>query len=187
MSKNLKVKKVDVLNFLDKVEHKAIESIKREYQEKINAVKQSNISEYGIDKKAEDIQKLLNYTSDILDEIIEITNNSEGKMYYNVENYNNPYRSIKNLLGRDFYNNIINFITHQNIEGLKLQQKADENLVYSEYQKVKAICKEFPNGTKAYQYLKELGFDVSSIPTNQNNALVTVVNKDLLFVCGENK
>ena len=107
-----------------------------------------------------------------------------GSISYKKHNTYSSY--IPQDIRRAFINDRTTIKTPQ-IEKLNYEKIKKKELVNSNYRNVLAMVDSL-SPKKAIEYLKELGFDTSSLeePAKQELAVINV-DKRYLFVCGDNK
>lgn len=176
----MKVYKKDVYNFLDLVESKAITSVKKRFAEQIAESKKQRYQVI-----AESKGRLITQLESILDELHVVEESGAGNQLKNYGYFSYGIRDLADAI-RNFNNSNYKDIYDNEYER-QLMSERDQLIqeVTKEYASLKAYCKE--NKAKdSYNMLKDLGFDVSSIPTSDHQ-IVVKADKSKLFVCGDNK
>lgn len=178
------MKKRDLLDFIDKVEIKAIRSVEKRWDKVIKEKKDQLLSKYK-----DSIQMYQNTFSNLSANIRNILcdmkdDNEVGYVggYYGIES------TLSNLEGNKLFLRIAEKCTFIG-EVQKLYDLRNKEIeeVKANYLKVKAVSQNMRETKKIAEYLKELGFDISSVEDEQVTALVADIDKSKLFVCGENK
>lgn len=178
----MKVLKKDLREFVDRVEGKAINSVRTKYDKVIAQSKLNRTNEQleKIDKFKDSLIKIQSEMQELLDSGVF---NTWGKLYYANRDCRDSIKYLKTFTPDEIANNGLE-------DSIEKERNEKIQEVRNEYAKVKGfIGANTP--IKGYNYLKELGFDVSSIPVYENGqtstALVTQIDTSKLFVCGENK
>ncbi|AAK79163.1 hypothetical protein BJV85_002807 [Clostridium acetobutylicum] len=182
------IKKRECLEFIDKVEKKAINSVEERYLKKIKNEKIKILKETGYMKRLKKIQKNFNLIFDEFNNLaLEMNENKAvdygtGR-YYNFE-YEGSHFTSEGIVRRT----IENCSFHGgSVELIENEEKKEIEAVKDNYDKVRIVVKRNPNGVKAAEYLKGLGFDITSLEKDESRALTIKIDKTKLFVCGENK
>lgn len=173
--------KKDLLEFIERVEHKAIKSIGVRFDKEIEIKKEEEVLskyEYKIDL----LQDTFNRFSTNLTNLL--TDMKEDKEV----GYNGSY-AISN--GQDYLKNIKFKIKNScsfqgEVQKLKDQMDKEIKEVKDNYHKVYMVSKSMSSSKKIAEYLEGLGFDLSSLKEDEIKALVADIDKSKLFVCGEN-
>ena len=175
------MRKIDLLEFIERVKHKAVVSVQAKWNSQIAAKKAEYIVKY--DEKINMYQSSFNNFSNNLTNLLtdmkedtEVGYNGSSDIRYGLDYLKDIKSSI--VSNCDFQGEV------QKLKNLKSKEveevKANYNTVYT-------VCKEMSSATRIAEYLEELGFDVSSIRDKNMTALVAQVDKSKLFVCGDNK
>lgn len=175
------MRKIDLLEFIERVNHKAVVSVQVKWNSQIEAKKAEYIAKY--DEKINMYQSSFNNFSNNLTNLL--TDMKEDKeVGYNgsvdIRNGLSYLRGIKSSIvsNCDFQGEV------QKLKNLKLKEIEE---VKTNYNTVYTVCKGMSSANRIAEYLEELGFDVSSIRDKNMTALVAQVDKSKLFVCGDNK
>ncbi len=176
--------KKDYLNFIERVEQKAIESVTKRYNKEIKAAKEEALSKY-----AEKIKKYQAEYNNLSKNIRELLSELGADREVGYKNY---YGSIESFLSNLEGNTISSRIINNSSFSGKVQKIVDERdkeikAVESNYTKVYMVSKSLANAKKIDEYLVGLGFDTSSIKEDEMQYLSTDIDKSKLFVCGERK
>lgn len=73
------------------------------------------------------------------------------------------------------------------VQKLKDAKNKEIKEVKANYHKVRVVSKSMSSAKKIAEYLKGLGFDLSSLEEDEMKSLVADIDKSKLFVCGERK
>lgn len=182
------IKKRACLEFVYKVENKAIQSVRDKYNKKIEEEKRRILDEGGYLKKLRKVQKDFNKLFDEFSNLaLEMKDNKE--VNYSIGNYDtfehetNCFTS-KQLIEKTIYK--CDF-SGGSVELIRNNRDKEIAAVKDNYNKVRIVCERKSNGAQAAEYLKGLGFDISSLEKDESKALSVKIDKSKLFVCGENK
>lgn len=177
----MKIYKKDLNEFIEKVEEKAVNSIFEKHSKIIKDSKDKRFLVY--ENEIKDIENLLLKAHKKALLISENQNNWTAG-YYCEKHIRESITYCKNVTSKDMKDTELE--DYQVIE-----RKKEISATRTEYLKVKSYIK---NNTpkKGYEYLKEIGFDVASIPVYDNNgsnctAVIVKVDTNKLFVCGDNE
>lgn len=173
--------KKDLLEFIERVERKAIKSVEDRFNEEIEAKKEEALSKY--EEKINMYQDTFNRFSTNLTNLL-TDMNEDLEVAYSGNYY------IKD--GLKYLSNIKNRISSScNFQGevqkLKDKKKKEVEEVQANYKKVYIVAKSMSSSKKIAEYLEGLGFDLSSLKEDEIKALVADIDKSKLFVCGERK
>ncbi|MBS4958176.1 MAG: hypothetical protein KHZ99_14165 [Clostridium sp.] len=172
--------KKDLLEFIERVEKKAIKSVEDRFNKEIENKKDEVLSKY--EEKINMYQDTFNRFSANLTNLL-----TDMKEDLEVAYSGNYY--IKD--GLRYFSNIKNRISSScNYQGevQKLKDKKNKEVeeVQANYKKVYIVAKSMSSAKKIAEYLEGLGFDLSSLKEDEMKALVADIDKSKLFVCGEN-
>lgn len=137
-----------------------------------NKLYEQKLDEYDVDLKAlhESAEKTLN----LLYPVIECT----GTMTWHMQTYT---RELKDLMEDKFKDEVLMSIDDSELDKMIQERDALRNDIKVEYAKLNAIVKGKSTGVKGYEYLKEMGFDVSKVDiVDEYQMEVLDVNKSLL-------
>lgn len=175
------MRKPDLLEFIERVKHKAVKSVEEKYDTEIKAAKDKAISKYT--EKIAIYQDSFNRFSTNLTNLL-------TDMKEDVEvAYNNSYDLTTGL---NYLENIKESIASScsfkgKVQKIKDAKTKEIEEVKKNYDTVYAVCKSMGSANRIAEYLEELGFDISSVKDKNMTALVAQVDKSKLFVCGDNK
>jgi hypothetical protein len=173
--------KKDLLEFIERVEAKAVKSVNERFDKKISAKEIEVLSKY--EDKINLLQDTFNRFSVNLSNLMADMREDKEVAFHGSWKINNGKEYLSYLKGE---------ITSKcDFEGQvkKIENDRDKeiNEVKANYHKVYTVAKNMSNAKKIADYLKELGFDISSIENKEATSLVADIDKSKLFVCGENK
>ena len=171
-----KIYKQALYDFLEMREREVIKEKITPLDEKIDELKEKlyerKLNEHGVDLKA--LHKSAKMTLNLLDSVIE----SVGAMTWDLQTYT---RELKDLMEDDFKHEVLRNINDGELDKLIQDRERLRNDIKVEYAKLNAIVKSKSNGVKGYEYLKDMGFDVSKVSiVDEYQMEVLNVNKDLL-------
>lgn len=175
---SMKVYKKDIYSFLERVEAKAIASVRKKYQEHINDSKRLRSKDFTNRKNQITLKLEL-----ALVELEELWDNNTELQFINYSDFitgNRELTTAIRYLNKSGCDDIKPNLYEQQLIKEREQLLSD---VMKEYARLNAYCKE-NKAIDSYNMLVELGFDVSSIPTSDHQ-VVAKVDKSKLFVCGE--
>lgn len=172
--------KRDLLDFIERVQHKAVRSVEDRFEKEIEKKKSEVLSKY--EDNINLLQNTFNRFSTNLTNLL--TDMKEDKEVA----YSGNWRisdSLKYL--NDMKTRISSscFFEGQ-VQKLKDQRDKEIEAVKANYHKVYVVSKSMPSAKKIAEYLEGLGFDLSSLKEDEMKALVADIDKSKLFVCGEN-
>lgn len=173
--------KKDLLEFIERVERKAIRSVEDRFNKEIEDKKNEVLAKY--EEKISMYQDTFNRFSTNLTNLL-TDMNEDLEVAYSGNYY------IKD--GLQYLSNIKNRISSScNFQGevqkLKDKKKKEVEEVQANYKKVYIVAKSMSSSKKIAEYLEGLGFDLSSLKEDEMKALVADIDKSKLFVCGERK
>lgn len=172
--------KKDLLDFINRVEEKAIRSVTDKYGKLIEEEKSKVIKPY--EDKIDKLQFTFNMFSQNLTMLL--TDLKEDKEIAYCGSYD-IRRGQSYLI--DIKTKIATTSAYQGkVEKLKNEMADEVNLVRANYKKVFVVSKNMTSAKKIAEYLEGLGFDISSLKEDEITALVAEIDKTKLFVCGEN-
>lgn len=176
----MKVYKKDIYNFLEKVEAKAVASVHKDYQKRIDESKRERSKEFMVKKN-----QITAHLESALAKLEELAIIHHDIHFVSYSDYVSGQRNLMNAirsLNKSSHTDIV-----PNPDEKQLIVERDQLLadVQKEYAKLNAYCKE-NKAIDSYNMLIELGFDVSSIPTSDRQ-IIAKADKSKLFVCGERK
>lgn len=178
--------RAQIRNWIEAVECKAVKSLKDKFELKKSELEEAVRAEIGLRSLIDEI-KMLNDKILILEEEIFATYASDGRINYDRKYYGSFFKGCVSSKEIESRLGVSCRIESQQL--LTLEKKYDEEvrLVKENYATVRAKAWSL-SPKKAIEYLKELGFDTSSLDTESKQELAVVnVDKRYLFVCGDNK
>ncbi len=179
--------KSQIKNWVLSVKRKALDSVREEHEKKVKQIKLNLLDTHGISGKLSEMQVYSDKLTNLMDELQLICDESKEVSVSSYYSY-----GLKDLINKmsDVKKLFIKYSSKFNSSKLVQEDKRyDEKkwLVESNYENVLATV-NILSPKKALEYLKGLGFDISSLeePVKQELAVINV-DKRYLFVCGDNK
>ncbi|GAA0763754.1 hypothetical protein [Clostridium sartagoforme] len=172
--------KKDLLEFIERVEQKAITSVEKRFSKEIEAKKKEALTKY--EDKLDMLQDTFNRFSTNLTNLLTDMKEDMQVCYNGDWKIRDGLNYLKYIKGR-----VEEGCSFQGeVQKLKDQRNKEIEEVKVNYKKVYIVSKNMSNAKKIAGYLEGLGFDLSSIKEDEMNALVADIDKSKLFVCGEN-
>lgn len=173
--------KKDLLEFIDRVERKAISSVEARFNKEIEEKKSEILSKY---------EEKINMYQDSLNRVVTNITNLLADMKEDIEvAYEGNYyldQSFKRISRLKI--NIVDSCTFKGeIQKIIDRRNKEVEEVKANYHKVYVVSKNMSSAKKIAEYLEGLGFDLSSLKEDEMKALVADIDKSKLFVCGERK
>lgn len=171
-----KIYKQALYDFLEMREREVIKEkitpLNKEINEFRDKLYEQKLEEHGVNLKA--LHKSAEKTLNLLDSVVE----SVGVMTWGMQTY---ARELKGLMQDDFKSEVLSNIDDSELDKMIQERDALRNDIKVEYAKLNAIVKSKSTGVKGYEYLKEMGFDVSKVDiVDEYQMEVLDVNKSLL-------
>ena len=181
------MKKKDLMSFIDHVERKAVSSVKEKFYKLIEIEKKTIMESTGYAARIAKVQKKIN---DLHTEATALTiDMNEDKTVNYQESYSLAYR-LNEFSGKNrFYDRVCLNAGYDggSVELIKNEREKEILAVRENYNKVRVVSDSYTSANKIAEYLKALGFDLSTIENKESAALTVKIDKSKLFVCGENK
>lgn len=181
MQRGMKMYKRDLVNFIEKVEQKAVASVQKRYDAVIQEKKDEVFSKYKTDIAR--IQKKINAaTTELIGlqtemtEDVEVAYSSNWHIRYGINYLTGIEEEIYKTCS---FNGEVQKIVAENQKEIQA--------VKDNYFKVRMTVNKMSSAKKIAEYLTDLGFDLSSLEEVEETSLVAEIDKSKLFVCGENK
>ena len=173
----MKLLKRDIKIFIEKVENKAVKSIRKKFDLIVFEYLEANYGEIVGDIKfyAPQLENIINSLAPLIEKADGYSPSTKVIHYLN-----NTLYQLNSVSVSDFKNE------DDNIKKLRVMMGEEVEQVKQEYEKIYHYLK-VNSAKETYNYLIQLGFDVSSIPTGNNVPTITNIDKSKLFVCGDNK
>lgn len=174
-----RVYKADIRQFIESVKLKAISSVNKQYDVRINTLKEERSRSF-MATKGHAVKTL----GDILDDLNQVSQNN-GLEWGTYSAYKSAIHHIECAM-RNLNNASVLSLNNNDIEQAlrdECTQRIEE--VRAEYNKLSAFCDTY-TAKETYNMLKDLGFDVSSLERTKNTPAVQA-DKSKLFICGDNK
>lgn len=178
--------KKEVTNWVYRVRDKAFRSLQDAYEKAVKEEEDRIFKESGLPEIIQEMDKLLLEVNRKNNEMSKILKNS-GYMsyteaaYYGLTYYLNKIDNIEHVV-----RNHIDFESRK-LTQLKNRYEDDKRNVEANYAAVLAELKLKSNVKRCMEYLKELGFDVSSLEKLEHTEVAVQLDRRYLFVCGDNK
>ncbi|MEW9991956.1 hypothetical protein [Clostridium butyricum] len=172
--------KKELLSFIERVEHKAITSVEKKWNKKIEEKKDEVLSKYK--DKLDMYQGIFNnFSKNLTDLLTDMKEDQEVA-------YNCYYRIHDSLSYLSKMEKLIRDNCSFNGAVIKLRQEKDKEVeeVRFNYRKVYIVSQGMSSAKKIAEYLECLGFDLSTLKEDEMKYLSTDIDKSKLFVCGEN-
>lgn len=172
--------KKDLLEFIERVEQKAINSVEKRFRVEIELKKKEVLNKY--ENKIDFLQDTFNRFSTNLTNLLSDMKEDTQVSYDGDWKIRDGLRYLECIKNR-----IVEGCSFQG-EVQKLRNQCDKEVqeVKANYHKVYIVSKNMSNAKKIAEYLEGLGFDLSSLKEDEMKALVADIDKSKLFVCGEN-
>lgn len=173
--------KKDLLEFIERVEHKAVKSVEDRWNKKIEEAKEKAMSKYA--EKIEMYQGVFNNFSTNLTNLLTDMKEDQETVYSVYWRINDGLNYLSTL------QQTIKSNCKFNGKVMKLEQAKKKEIeeVKFNYKKVEIVAKGMSSSKKISEYLEGLGFDLSTLKEDEMKYLSTDIGKTKLFVCGENK
>jgi len=181
------MRKKQLMTFIDQVENKAVLSVKEKFNLEIEKQKLEVLNNKGYTNRITKLQRKVN---DLYTEAQALYLDMKEDIEVRYENYYNTatelysYSGKKEILERDLKNCKFN---GGSIELVRNNRELEIKAVKDNYNKVRVISDSYTSANKIAEYLKALGFDLSTIEGKENAALTVKIDTSKLFVCGDNK
>lgn len=177
----MRMNKKDLLEFIERVEKKAIKSVEDRFNKEIENKKDEVLSKY---------EEKINMYQDTFNRFSANLTNLLTDMKEDLEvAYSGNYGIREGLLYLSNIKKQISLSCNFKGEVQKLKNRKDKEIeeVKDNYHKVYIGAKSMSSSNKIAEYLEGLGFDLSSLKEDEMKALVADIDKSKLFVCGERK
>lgn len=173
--------KKDLLEFIERVEARAVKSVNERFNKEISEKEKEVLSKY--EDKIDLYQDTFNRFSANLSNVMADMKEDKEVAFHGNYSISTGRRYLSNIKEE-----IINDCDFQG-KVQKIRNARDKEIaeVKANYHKVYTVAKSMSSAKKIAEYLKELGFDISSIENEEVTDLVADIDKSKLFVCGENK
>jgi len=184
------MKKKELMDFINLVEHKAVRSVTERHDKIINKAKEELFVKGGYNERIARIQKQVN---SLHTELQELVLNLNDNIEINYKKYNNYdlLHGINDHIGKLTIK--VYTVSHSNFDGgqIPLLVKAKDleiEGVKENYQKVRWVSNSKTSAKEIAEYLEVVGFDISSVKKGDDCVALSVeLDKSKLFVCGDNK
>lgn len=179
----MNITKATIKHFIEAVEGKALKSIADKYQSEVDEEKNRILESSGIEGQLKAMQRKLAEVEKMNNDLIKLTSDTEE-----ILTTHNGWNSIGNKINIDLkyaFHNQYKY-SSKKLTLLEKDYLEKKDNVKNEYAKVMASIQRMSSVNKMINYLKDIGFDVTSIQKEQT-AITTNVDTKYLFVCGDNK
>lgn len=175
--------KKDVSTYVERMQDIAEKKVKEEYDAACSAEKNRILDESGIREPIKKMQRLVNQLvkenrelNEILKNASELTNHK-----YSCDGITRKLSDIENVEKA-----ALKYLEYESTELVRLKKTYEDTIrkVRANYTAVMAEVKNKTNAKRAVEYLKELGFDVSTLEQMQNTEIMVQLDKRYLFVGG---
>jgi hypothetical protein len=183
------IKKRKLMEFIDAVEKKAVGSVEKRYQKVIDEEQSRILNDGGYTNKIEELQDIINSLLSKHRELISDMHDNKIVHYTGIGCWDTLDYEIRGFDGKGYIKKVLDKCMFDGGSVEKIRNKRDKEIqaVKDNYNKVRIICDRKANGSQIAEYLKGLGFDISSLEKDESKALTVEIDKSKLFVCGENK
>lgn len=182
------VYKKDALEFVIRLQTKAIIAITAKHNELIEQRKAELFTESGFEDKLALLQSQFNR---IMEEQIKLGNEMKNSLFgYQNSLYGGPERETRDFGGTGLVGWMKEHCELSDAKLTALKKRKDKEIteVKAEYRNLHGLCSKQDNGEKVGKILTDLGFDISAIcKGEEEKALSLNIDKSKLFVCGDNK
>lgn len=173
--------KKDLLEFIERVEKKAISSVEARFDKEIKAKKEEVLIKY--EDSINMLQDTFNRFSTNLTNLLTDMKEDMQVAFSGSWEIDTGLKKLSVIRKRiaercDFQGEV---------QKLRDQKKKEIEEVKANYHKVYVVAKSMSSSKKIAEYLEGLGFDLSSLKEDEMNALVADIDKSKLFVCRERK
>lgn len=178
------MKKKDLLDFISRVESKAISSVAKKWDVLIAEAKVKAIEPYM--DRIRQYQSEINTISEKLSSLVMLIS-EDIEVAYIKGAYYGVEKRINHLCGDKLIQAIQENAQYKGeVAKLKNAKNKEISEVRAEYDNLYNYCKEIRSALEINRYLIELGFDTSAL-AKKSTGLVVELDKSKLFVCGDNK
>lgn len=172
--------KKDLLEFIERVQQKAIKSVEKKFSVEIEAKKKEVLTKY--EDKIDMLQDTFNRFSTNLTNLLTDMQEDTEIAYRGHWQIKDGLKFLGNI--KDKASSACDF--QGEVQKLRDQRDKEIEEVKANYHKVYIVSKSMSSAKKIAEYLEGLGFDLSSLKEDEIKALVADIDKSKLFVCGEN-
>lgn len=173
--------KKDVLIFAERMQDNAEKAVKEDYNNARKSEEERIIHESGAEETIKTMQRLMNQMIRENSKLNEILEGSQRITY--CRNYSNGltrrFSDMENI--KNYAKNHMEFESSELVR-LKLKYDETKENIMANYEAVKAEIKNKTNAKRALEYLKELGFDVTSLEQMQKSEIAVKLDKRYLFL-----
>lgn len=178
--------KKEVINWIERVEQKALSSVRKKYNDAVVAEENRILKESGAQDILDSCARIISQAvaeNERLNTLVAESKNIryEKNAYFGLSRQLADAQEVKSAFTR-----YANFESKE-LTRLKKSHEETERNVRANYAAVREAIKNKSNARRCLEYLKEVGFDVSDLEKLECTEIAVAVDKRYLFVCGENK
>jgi len=183
------MKKRDLMDFIDMVEQKAVNSVTERHNKIIIEAKEDLFEKNGYNERIKKIQRQVNtMQSEVQNLILDLHENTE--INYPTGHYDLLYR-LNEYTGKSNLKEKLSYTSKYNGGQIPLlinDKEKEIQGVKENYAKVRYVSQSKTCAKDVAEYLEAVGFDISSVRAGDDCvALAVKLDKSKLFVCGDNK
>jgi hypothetical protein len=179
-----------IRDYLYKVKDRAVHSVTKQYDQKIHDQRIAILkNDVELSKQVEELQK---HVSDMLPALLKFQKrfkDFEIMGYYSMFQKLYKPNSINSLEPESIADYITQYFSEPSLTILTKEKDEHVKATEAEYNKLIKLCDNI-SAKAMLKYLESIGFDVTWICTQANITIkdkASDINKDNLFVCGDNK
>lgn len=178
--------KKEVTNWVYRVRDKAFRSLQDAYEKAVKEEEDRIFKESGAADIIKNLEASMREMNREHEKLISLMRDSQEMSYETASCYGLSYyldeidpvdRRVRNAIKYD----------SKKLTQLKKKYEDDERKVGANYAAVLSELKLKSSVKRCMEYLKELGFDVSSLEKLEHTEVAVHLDKRYLFVCGDNK
>lgn len=173
--------KRELIDFIDRVEQKAIKSVEDRFNKQIENKRAEKLEIYT--DKINQLQDVFNRFSTNLTLLLTDMREDKEVSYNGSDTIRRGQICLSDIKEKIKYG--CGF--QGEVQKLKDAKNKEIEEVKANYHKVRVVSKSMSSAKKIAEYLKGLGFDLSSLEEDEMKSLVADIDKSKLFVCGERK
>lgn len=176
--------KRDVSVYVEHMQEQAEKNVKEEYNAARSVVENRILDESEIRELIKKMQRLVNQLIKENEELNAVLKNA-SELIYQTLGYDSMTRKLSDI---ECVEKVIKkYLEYDSSELVRMKKKFEETLrnVRANYATVAAEVKNKTSAKRAVEYLKELGFDVTTLEQMQNTEIMVQLDKRYLFVGGK--
>lgn len=178
--------KKEVTNWVYRVRDKAFRSLQDAYEKAVKEEEDRIFKESGAADIIKNLEASMREMNREHEKLINLMRDSQEMSYETASCYGLSYYLDKIDPVDRRVRNAINYDSKK-LTQLKKKYEDDERKVGANYAAVLSELKLKSSVKRCMEYLKELGFDVSSLEKLEHTEVAVQLDKRYLFVCGDNK